>query len=573
VRVRPSLALPLLIVTVACAAGLNRWPMWGDELWTYELLGLSFGDMVAKVAGDYHPPGYFTALWLLLGDTPPDWVLRFPSMVGAVGTVVIAGLLARRWFGEPEGALAGLVLALSPFLLVFGGVARAYSLLAFATSILLLACAHLVSGSRVRVAAIGIAAAGTAAIYLHYAAAAALVASAVGVAAGLAMRADRGRGRWEWAGGALLSVALLFVPWAVGPLQQQDGRSNQLARSIEVLRYLAWPVGPYQPALNWVLLALAGVGAVLLGRRRKPVDLLVLAWAACALVLPYLLSTRADIQFKLYVQSWFLPAWAILVAAGLAPLARRITVPGVGAALVLGVAAPLTTLWNLPASPFGVTKGNTAYDIRYDVRLFGEVLPAAPANDAFVSTLYVHYGGKPLLLSAMASRWRFHPRTEHVARSVYDPLASTPCAYVYAFHDRVLLDDFAQCLAILQAIEAVVETDPYPPYLLELAGQARAQGRLDDALQLARRAAAGAKGWSDPAVFLAQLYTQNARLDEALAVVDQGVETAIAWQNRLALLELYGMRAQLLLAAGRQEEAEEAARCAEGRTSTLACGE
>lgn len=552
-RFRPFVAVPLLIVTVACAAGLDRWPIWGDEYWTYALLALPFDEMLARVAGDYHPPGYFTALWLLLGGDPSDALLRLPSMVGAVGTVALTGLVARRWLGEPHGVLAGLVLALSPFLLVFGGVARAYSLLAFASAGLLLAGAHLVSGRRYRRAAVGVALAGTVAIYLHYAAAAALVASGVGIAVGLLARPDRGRGRRVWAAGALVAVACAFVPWAFGPLQRQNVRSHELARSIDVLAYLAWPVGPYQPLVNWALLAVAGLGAVLLLRRRRPVDLLVSAWAACAVVLPYVLSSRADIQFKLYVQSWFLPGWAILVAVGLAPLARRISVAPVGAALALGVAAPLFTLWSLPAAPFGVTKGNTAYDARYDVRLFQQVLPVVPAAGQFVGQYYVRYGGEPLMRSSMAAGWRFHPRDEHVVRSVYEPLATTPCVYAYAFNDRLLLEDFPQCIAVLQAIEAVVAEESYPPFVLELAAQALAQGRTEDAVRLAETAAGATEGWSDPAVFLAQLYARDGRVDEALAATAHGVEIASAWKNRLALLELQGMRAELYRSTGRRE--------------------
>lgn len=570
-RVRLSTVVPLLIVTVACAVGSDRWPLWGDELWTLQVMSLPLGDMLAMLAGDHHPPGYFTALWLLLGDSPPDWVLRFPSLLGAVGTVAVTGFLGRRWFGETEGALAGLVLALSPFLLVFGGVARAYSLLAVTTSVLLLACAHLVSGDRVRTAAVGVALAGTVSVYLHYSAGAALVASAVGVAVGLWTRADRGRARRGWAAGAFLVVAVSFLPWLFGPLQHQDNRANSRERSLGVLEYLAWPVGPYQPAVNWALLAVACVGAGLLLRRRRPVDALLLACAACAVVIPYVLSTRADIQFKLYVQSWFLPGWALLVAAGLAPIARRVGLPAVGGAIAVGVAAPLYTLWSLPSGPFGVAKGNTAYDVRYDVRLFREVLPAELPRGVYVGPYYLRYAGEHLMQGATGSGWRFLHRDPHVVRGVYDPFESTPCNFVYAFLDQVTVDSFSHCLALLKGIEEVAAVEAYPPYLLELAAQAGAQGRMEDAVELAQTAADASHGWSDPAVFLVQHHARNGDVDRALAAGERGQEIATAWKNNLALGELYAMRAELLQVAGRPDEARLYAGCAAGQSHPPVC--
>lgn len=576
-RLSNRLTIPLAVVAVLTAVGLPHWPLWRAELWTWMLVGRDFGGMWGKLAEDFHPPGYFFLLWALLDSDSPDWMLRFPSLVGAVGTVWLAGIAARRWFGGAEGFFAAMALALSPFVIVYGGVARGYALLAFAAGGLVVAGAQIVEGHRVRAAALGIFLSGAAALYVHYAAAAALVATALGIAAGLWARPDRGAGRWRFAAVALAAIPVVFAPWVLGPMSRQQIDVAPLPRSFDVLGYLAWPVGHHQPVGNWALLALATLGAALLLRRRAPVDRLLLAWPLCGIVIPLVLSNRTDLQTKFYVQSWFLPAWGVLVGVGAAAVARHLA-PFRTAAWVFGVAlaasafGPLLALWRLPAAPFEVLNGSTVYDVRREVRLLEAVLPDIPPasfpQERF--SVYARYIGA-LPTTSPAPSWLYRRRDDAYQRSVYTTPEFAPCSFPHAFFVTLTVLDPVQCDAIVSGIEAAVVHDPYPPFLLELASRERMYGSLPAAVAFAERAAAVPTDWSDPTVFLAQLYAQNGDADLALHAVEQGIAASFVWRNYFVTKELFGLRSELLWRAGREQEARVAAECSNPATPIEPC--
>lgn len=570
-----AFALPLVIVAVLGAIGLPHWPLWRAEMWTWMLVGLDFEGVWRKLAEDFHPPGYFVLLWLLLDSDSPDWMLRFPSLVGAVGAVGLTGAMARRWSGHAEGFFAAMALALSPFLIVYAGVARGYSLLACTAAGLLLSAAHLVEGHRVRMAAIGLFVSGTAAIYVHYAAAAALLATALGIAVGLQARTDRGAGRWAWAMGAMVAVPVVFAPWALGPLRNQQVDVASIPRSIEVFGYLLWPVGHHQPLANWALLVIAMVGVGLLVRRGTPVDRLLLAWPLCGVMIPLVLSDRSDLQTKFYVQSWFLPAWGVLVGVGTAAIVRRLATFRTGAwvfvlALVASALGPLLGLWRLPGAPFEVLNGSTVYDVRREVRLLRQVLPAIPAGSFPPEnfSVYARYMGAVPTFDG-SEPWMYRRRDDGFVRSVYTLPVFAPCTFPHAFYVTLTVPNPVECDAIESGIEALA--GDYPPFLLELASRAQMRGDLPQAVALATRAGAVRTGWSDPTVFLAQLYAQNGQPDLALRTVEAGLAASVPWRNYFVTKELFGMYGQLLREAGRGHEADAASSCALPMTPIEPC--
>jgi len=559
--------LPPLIVGVLVVLGLNHWSLWRAELWTYLLIGLPFDEMWAKLAEDFHPPGYFGGMWLLLDRSAPDWLIRLPSAVGAVGAVAMTGWFGRRWMGKHEGFLGALVLATSPFLVVWGGVARGYALLAFACGGLLVGAAALVQGNRVRIAAAGVFVCGTAAMYVHYASASALVAVALGVAAGLRARPDRGAGRWPWAIGALAAVGLAFAPWVLGPMQAQQVDVARIPRSLRALGFWVWPVGHQQPLGNWVLLGLAGVGAARLAWRRAPVDRVLLAWAAVAVVIPLVLSDRSDIQNKYYVESWFLPAWAMLVGVGAMAIRRgvgtfRARALALGAVLVPSAALTFAALLRLPGAPFEMLNGSTVYDVRREAKLLGGVFSVIPEG-SFPTAAFTPYGRYFAdIPTAPGEAWSFRYRDDGTTRSVFAPADPNPCAFVHAFYGYLTIGNASDCASVSAAIEASPEADTYPPFLLERARVRLLAGDTAGAVALAEKAGAADTGWSDPAVFLAQLHLREGDAVAGLAVVETALVRAEKWRNFFVIKELYAIQAELLQAAGRHTAARAAARCA-----------
>jgi hypothetical protein len=574
---RIAVALPLLVVAVLTAIGLPHWALWRAEMWTWMLVGLEFDGLMKKLAEDFHPPGYFVLLWALLETDYPDWVLRFPSLLGMVGTVGLAGVAARRWFGQAEGFFAAMALALSPFVLVYGGVARGYALLALAAAGLLVSGAQMVEGHRVRAAALGLLVSGTAAIYIHYAAGAALLATVLGIAAGLRARPDRGAGRWVWAVGAMAMIPVLFSPWLLGPMRNQQTDVSPLPRSLNVLGYLVWPVGHQQPLANWALLGIGALGVFLLLRRRTPADRLLLAWPLVGVVIPLVFSDRSDLQTKFYVESWFLPAWGVLVGVGTAAIVRHLASFRTGATVFVGVlvasaVGPLVSLWKLPAAPFEVWNGSNVYDVRREVRLLRQVLPDIPAGSFPTEpfSVYAAYMDE-VPTTSRSPRWMFRRRDDVLMRSVYTAPELSPCTFPYAFYVTLSVPDPFQCDALVLGIQAAAEREAYPPFVLELASRAWMRGNLQEAEALAAQAAAMPNGWSDPAVFLAQLYAQNGQPQLALGSIEQALGQARIWKNYFVAKELFGLKAELLYQLGRIDEAQAAAACASPSARIEAC--
>ena len=236
-------------------------------------------------------------------------------------------------------------------------------------------------------------------------------------------------------------------------------------------------------------------------------------------------------------------------------------------------AGPLLLLWSLPAGPFGLKKDNTAYDARKDIELFAAAIPpGGPRGPDIASDARYERYGADVMAAARGGRWFFQMREETAIARLSDPLDEGRCVFGYAFLLRVGIPDAWQCTTLYQGVQAAAR-EGYPPAMLELAAQARAEQRFVDAEALAREAlAAGtAIGWAAPAAFLARFHFQNGGYDEALADTDAGLDIAVRWRNRNAALELYSMRSEVLRTLGREGEANLAARCARGESLALPC--
>ena len=133
--VRRLIAHPLFVLLPVQAVllfwRLDRLPAWGDEEMTRRVCAASWPEALQLLANDIHPPLYFSIAraWLRLPWTvDPIIALRALSAVAALitGAVVYAlwvarhGRAARWWFAA--------LWATSPFLLLYGRMARSYTL-------------------------------------------------------------------------------------------------------------------------------------------------------------------------------------------------------------------------------------------------------------------------------------------------------------------------------------------------------------------------------------------------------------------------------------------------------------
>src|SRR5271167_4584932 len=127
----PASALPAAIGVFALALrlyGLGDKPFWLDEIASLRRATATVPDLVGDSLYNNHYPSYFLLLWLVAKIGTSQWMLRLPSAIfGAVGASLTCAIGSRA-AGRRSGAIAGLLMAASPFEVQFGQEARSYTL-------------------------------------------------------------------------------------------------------------------------------------------------------------------------------------------------------------------------------------------------------------------------------------------------------------------------------------------------------------------------------------------------------------------------------------------------------------
>jgi uncharacterized membrane protein len=108
-----------------------RTDLYGDENATLSVV--SEGHILRNLASPTlcHPPLYFVAAKACFAITGYPWAIRLPSVLAAVGTVLLIGQIARLLYGGRVALLAVWFAALSPILIEFAAEGRPYAMLAF----------------------------------------------------------------------------------------------------------------------------------------------------------------------------------------------------------------------------------------------------------------------------------------------------------------------------------------------------------------------------------------------------------------------------------------------------------
>ena len=110
---------------------LGAAPLWYDEAFSDLASSLPFREMMLALAGDVHPPLHYWMLWIAqrIGLGSP-WGLRILSALASIGSVILAGNLARKISKDPwvETITIGLM-AFAPMNLHYSQEARMYAIL------------------------------------------------------------------------------------------------------------------------------------------------------------------------------------------------------------------------------------------------------------------------------------------------------------------------------------------------------------------------------------------------------------------------------------------------------------
>jgi hypothetical protein len=346
--------------------------LWGDEVFTAQLAsspGHVFWNVV-WLHGEANMVLYFLLLkgWLWLtaqaGILPTEIVVRAPSVVFAVGCVLVVYALGLRFVNRTVGVIAAALYLVNHVLLTMSLEARAYGLQALLICLSWYALLTAIGASRRRrlwwaayVVAMILA------IYAHLFSALVLASQLAAFAMLLALETswrDRARAAVRE---LLVSVAIIGI--AVSPMVVYAVRGGQSNRwiapaNLHELALLLWKISGHVAVFGALLAAAVGVGVVLtLVRRDRGLDRgsvpdtgLVVA-LLCWLTVPVAISYAVTQPYlNLHLFNWgylgvVIPPLCLLAAMGVATPAAR-PLPRLALGLGLLASAPFAML--LPSS-------------------------------------------------------------------------------------------------------------------------------------------------------------------------------------------------------------------------------
>lgn len=137
-------AVLALVALVPRSLFLNRRPIWYDEAFSVLLAKQSWAEIVRGTAADTMPPLYYFLLNLWMNVADGIAGLRVLNVLLGTIAVVLVYVWVAEVLGEQEGKLAGLLAALSPFLIYHSQELRMYTLLLLGSLLYALGTARVV---------------------------------------------------------------------------------------------------------------------------------------------------------------------------------------------------------------------------------------------------------------------------------------------------------------------------------------------------------------------------------------------------------------------------------------------
>ncbi|HYM81321.1 MAG TPA: glycosyltransferase family 39 protein [Candidatus Limnocylindria bacterium] len=323
---RWALAAILLLALALRVVDLGGESVWIDEGFSIRLARMPLPELLPAASHDIHPPLYYFLLhfWVGLFGSSEAAVRSLSVVFGMLGIALVARL-GRRWLGAETGLLAAFLLAISPFHVHYSQEARAYAQNLFFTLLSLVAFLSWMEHGGTRRALVYVAATALM-VYTHsYGWLAVLAQNLVAVLPRFRPLRPRGPNLAVW----FLSQAglgLLFLPW-LAVLRTQvhlvqisfyAGAPTWLTLGGTLIGYAGSPALLALSLLGfgWAALRVGGTGEDSV-RPRRVAELLVL-WIVLLVFVPFAIS---NLWFPTYIRRatmGALPAWYLLVAAGVA---------------------------------------------------------------------------------------------------------------------------------------------------------------------------------------------------------------------------------------------------------------
>ena len=346
---------------------LGQPSLWIDESYTWRAMSRSYVELVHE-----HHWIYYTVMkpWVAVAGTS-EIALRLPSVLAAAAACALLVPFGNRLMGRPVGSLAGIVLALNPFVVQWSQQARSY------TVVMLLAIVSTACFLRMRTRD----STGAWALYISALVVFVLIQPlSAGLMAAAHLVAGRGKHERMKVVTAGLAAVLLTSLFLLG-VAQRDSKSGTLV----------WNVDPTPDSVAHAVLELSGafgvglvlsVAALAIVKRER---LLLASWAFTPLVLSVLATPVADI----FVDRYLLvstPAFALLVGAAVHRLRRWLRAgafAAFAAASVVGLA-----VWYGPDGSQNWRGEDWKAATRYAMQHGG-----ARVDPDWTASAYAYYGG------------------------------------------------------------------------------------------------------------------------------------------------------------------------------------
>lgn len=335
---QPRVSYAIIIGFVLLSAALRLFFLGKVNFWYDEIASFAYASNLSVF--DVHPPFYYSILHLLLNFSTSEFVLRLPSVIADLVSVVLVYAIVHQLFNLRIAVIATLLTSLSPLLIWHAQDARMYSQ-AVTFSLLTVYCYLRLLNKQSLFNWICYTLSATLAIYTH------LYTIFIPVTLSLHLFLFHRNLFWRWTL-ANLAVALLYTPWLIIFIDlpaKQIGSSRSTNIFNLFYNYYVFSTGyslgptvndlreqnlkvlvPYIPLI--IPIALTTVALIVqavryLWRTSRETGALILLWVILPVVLAVVIPIfRPSMVFNVRYVLFSAPAFLCLLAIGIGSLGK-----------------------------------------------------------------------------------------------------------------------------------------------------------------------------------------------------------------------------------------------------------
>ena len=122
-----------LVLIITIGATLQLYDLGGKSLWVDEIASVRDSESITTALDGAQPPLYYLILHFFRYVGTNETILRFPSVVFGILTIIMMYMVGKLFGGAKIGLISAFLLSISPFHVYYSQEARMYTLLGFLT--------------------------------------------------------------------------------------------------------------------------------------------------------------------------------------------------------------------------------------------------------------------------------------------------------------------------------------------------------------------------------------------------------------------------------------------------------